>query len=81
MMRKITTRGIIAFILAFVISMPSWAANESEPRLITVTGDAEVRVVPDEVILTLGVETWNKDLAVAKSQKRPECRAGSVGSR
>jgi hypothetical protein len=33
-----------------------------------VTGDAEVRVVPDEVILTLGIETWDKDLQVAKGQ-------------
>nr|WP_321268708.1 SIMPL domain-containing protein [uncultured Sulfurimonas sp.] len=32
------------------------------------TGDAEVRVVPDEVILTLGVETWDKDLNIAKAE-------------
>ena len=43
-----------------------WAADRSESRLITVTGDADVKVVPDEVILTLGVETWNEDLDVAK---------------
>ena len=43
-------------------------AEENEPRLITVTGEAELRVVPDEVILTLGVETWNKDLKIAKSE-------------
>lgn len=67
-MRKIATKCLITFILALVFSIPSWAAKEEEPRLITVTGDAEVRVVPDEVIITLGVETWNKDLAVAKSQ-------------
>ena len=40
----------------------------TEPRLITVTGDAEVRVVPDEVILTLGVQTWDENLQVAKRQ-------------
>ena len=45
-----------------------FAADRPELRLITVTGDAEVRVVPDEVILTLGVETWNKDLNLAKSE-------------
>jgi uncharacterized protein YggE len=39
-----------------------------EPRVITVTGEAEVRVVPDEVILTLGVETWNKVLDTAKRE-------------
>ncbi len=38
------------------------------PRLITVTGDADVRVVPDEVVLTLGVETWNEDLEAAKRE-------------
>jgi uncharacterized protein YggE len=37
-----------------------------DPRLITVSGNAEVRVVPDEVILTLGVETWDRDLEAAK---------------
>ncbi|MCK4256193.1 SIMPL domain-containing protein [candidate division WOR-3 bacterium] len=46
----------------------AFAADQSEPRLIIVTGDAEVRVVPDEVILTLGVQTWNKDLSIAKTE-------------
>jgi hypothetical protein len=31
-----------------------------------VTGEAEVRVIPDEAILTLGVETWHNDLSTAK---------------
>jgi uncharacterized protein YggE len=43
-------------------------AQSAEPRLITVTGDADVRVVPDEVILTLGVETWDENLDVAKQE-------------
>jgi uncharacterized protein YggE len=43
-------------------------ASPAEPRQITVSGDAEVRVVPDEVILTLGVETDDMDLLVAKAE-------------
>jgi uncharacterized protein YggE len=39
-----------------------------EARQVTVTGDAEVRIVPDEVVVTLGVETWDADLSVAKNQ-------------
>jgi hypothetical protein len=39
-----------------------------EPRHITVTGDAEVRVVPDEVIINFGVETWDKNLYAAKRE-------------
>lgn len=46
----------------------TFAEDQPGPRLITVTGDAEVRVTPDEVILTLGVETWNKDLSIAKTE-------------
>jgi len=51
-------------------------APESDPGIITVTGDAEVRVVPDEVILTLGIETWDGNLSTAKQQN--DARAGAV---
>jgi len=57
--------------LVLVLLLSAWTDNQpvsQEPRLITATGDAEVRVVPDEVILTLGVETWDKNLDVAKRQ-------------
>src|SRR5262245_42006589 len=37
-----------------------------KPRTITVTGDADVRVAPDEAVFTLGVEAIDKDLAKAK---------------
>jgi uncharacterized protein YggE len=40
----------------------------AEPRTISVSGEAEVRVVPDEVVLTLGVETVDQDLDVAKAE-------------
>jgi uncharacterized protein len=51
------------------IVTPAAAAPDSPAaRTITVTGDAEVKVPPDQVILTLGVETWDKELATAKRQ-------------
>jgi hypothetical protein len=68
----------IAPLLVAVIAVlvyAAWAPNpaapplqSAEPRLVTVTGDADVRVVPDEVILTLGVETWDENLDVAKQE-------------
>ena len=65
-------RHIVRTVLPFIIILisPAFvsAVEQPEPRLITVTGDAEVRVVPDEVILTLGVETWNKELNIAKKE-------------
>jgi len=57
-----------ALVVAIMISSSAIAADCPEPRLITVTGDAEVRVAPDEVILTLGVETWDPNLEKAKSE-------------
>lgn len=40
----------------------------SKSRIITVTGDADVRVIPDEVVITLGVETSDEDITQAKNQ-------------
>jgi uncharacterized protein YggE len=44
------------------------AATDAPVRQISVTGEAQVRVAPDEVVLVLGVETWDKDLLTAKWQ-------------
>lgn len=62
---KIVLVLVVAFSLSACVS--SQEANPS-PRTITVSGDAEVRVVPDEVILTVGVETWDEDLDTAKEE-------------
>ena len=43
-------------------------AHTQEDGRITVTGDADVRVVPDEVVLTLGVETDDMNLSAAKAE-------------
>ena len=46
---------------------PSVVAEEPKPiGSISVNGDAVVKVVPDEVVLTLGVETRHEELSVAK---------------
>lgn len=63
--------NVIAVAIVLVLTFSAWTENSpasEEPQLITATGDAEVRVVPDEVILTLGVETWDKNLGLAKRQ-------------
>ena len=53
-----------------LLLFPSIASAAEPParRGITVSGDAEVKVVPDQVILTLAVETLDKDLLLAKKQ-------------
>ena len=63
----LTALVLIAAIVLLATISPARAA-ETSPRLITVTGDADVKVVPDEVILALGIETSDRNLATAKNQ-------------
>ena len=44
------------------------AQDRSAPPLITVSGQAELRVQPDEVVLELEVEKLDKDINVARQQ-------------
>jgi uncharacterized protein YggE len=63
--------ALLAVALLLVLGLSAWTqdgAPPEMPRTVTVTGEAEVRVVPDEVILTLGVETWDKNLERAKGE-------------
>ncbi|HEX8473554.1 MAG TPA: SIMPL domain-containing protein [Pyrinomonadaceae bacterium] len=66
----------VAFRLLFVVLLPvSLSAQQSTaPSLITVSGQAEVQVAPDEVVFTLEVEKTDKDLAVAKQQNDESVR-------
>jgi uncharacterized protein YggE len=64
-LRNISRIALAGLCLASVAAAQQ---QEREPPLITVTGEAEVRVVPDEVIFDLTVQTLNRDLRLAKSQ-------------
>jgi len=68
MMKELLRKGVIAFVLVVVFSCFACTRERPQPRLITVTGEAEVRVTPDEITLALGVETWHKELSIAKRQ-------------
>lgn len=58
----------LLLLVPLLIACAGCGLNDEEERLITVSGDAEVRVPPDEVILTFGIETWDKDLSTAKKE-------------
>jgi uncharacterized protein len=68
---RVSTLSVIALACLLVALPVGPAAAQSDlpasPRLITVTGEAEVKVPPDEVILTLGVESSNQQLRLAKA--------------
>jgi uncharacterized protein YggE len=58
-------------VLSFIFcacAMQAFAQNNIEPPLITVTGQGEVRVPPDEVLFTLAVENVDKDMLLANKK-------------
>lgn len=62
--------SVVIVVAAVVLAGPTHtrvAASAASANSISVTGDAEVLVVPDEVILSLGVETFDKVLKTAKT--------------
>lgn len=60
--------GVLALLGTPSLRAESHAAPAQAARPITTTGDAEIKVAPDEVILILGVETWDKNIQNAKKQ-------------
>jgi uncharacterized protein YggE len=62
-MKKNLLIGLVTgLVLLLAVSFGSVAARGME-----VSGNAQVMVVPDQVILTLGVESWNVKLVTAKA--------------
>lgn len=55
-------------IMSFLMITALFGQYYDQPSYISVTGDASVEVVPDEVIITLGVETSDLEMNVAKDQ-------------
>lgn len=55
-----------SMMLVVCTSAFSWAGDDS--RIISVTGEAEIKVMPDQVVIVIGVEKIDKDMAVSKKQ-------------
>jgi|SRR6185369_16767627 len=59
---------ILLIAIPLAASFNCFSQNAALPPLITVSGRAEVRVQPDEVAFTLGVESVDKDMLTAKKR-------------
>ncbi|HTH13276.1 MAG TPA: SIMPL domain-containing protein [Spirochaetia bacterium] len=53
---------LAAAALSAALTVPSQAQEVPTFRHVDVVGEAEVRAVPDQVLVTLGVESWGVDL-------------------
>src|SRR6184192_1023430 len=61
-------KTLVLFVLfGMIFPTVTQAEGEKSPRTITTTGESIVYVVPDEVIVNFGVETYDPRLDRAKS--------------
>ena len=66
----------VLLVFAIALSASSaFAQNAVERPLITVSGQAEMRVPPDEVVFTLEVESVDKDVLAAKKKTDESVKA------
>ena len=74
-MRRRPARLLAPLLLALLAPAAARAQQAPEPPLITVTGQAEVQVAPDEVIFGLQVENTEKELNAARERTDERVRA------
>jgi hypothetical protein len=67
-MKTINPRILTAMGLAALGSLCARAQVQPPPRLINVSGSAEIKVAPDEVDLSVGVVTRNESLDIARKE-------------
>jgi uncharacterized protein YggE len=60
---------------------PAQAQTPASPPSITVNGSAELKVAPDEVILTVGVETDSTNIATARGENDSRVKAITEAAR
>jgi uncharacterized protein len=61
-------RPLLLLAAALFLAIPAMAQDENNRPLITVSGQAEVLVVPDEAVFTMSAVTVDKDLPNAKAR-------------
>ena len=64
----------LTFLVLLVAATPA-AAQQPTHRTITVSGQAEIKVSPDEVLLSVGVETIDMDIARARADNDAHIKA------
>ena len=75
-MMRLTLRAMAAVLLALTAAALTTSAQEkSDPPLVTVAGEAEVSVSPDEVVFDVTVQTFSKVLKTAKTQTDEQLKA------
>lgn len=67
-MRRLALITLVLTFAALIAPLARAAEAGEHPRTVSTTGEATVYVQPDEVVLNVGIETYNASLEKAKAQ-------------
>jgi uncharacterized protein len=67
--------GFLTVLIAGYFLLPAYADDFPKKRTIQVTGEAQVKVVPDEIIIRIGVNAKDKVLSVAKRKHSKQVKS------
>ena len=65
--------AVLISLMACHVGAQQFQPHDDQPT-ITVNGKAVVNVKPDKIVISLGIETWNTDIAIAKSKNNEVLR-------
>jgi uncharacterized protein len=65
---KTTTTAVFLLVMALCSIYAQQTQSADERSKITVNGEAVVKVRPDQILITFGIETWDKDIMIAKQE-------------
>ena len=75
MTRHILTVIALAALVSPFAALAQQAPPLQAPRTITVTGEAEMTMSPDRAMVTIGVETWGKNIMSIKTDNGKRVKA------
>lgn len=64
---------VLCVTMLMLLGATAMAQTGESDRTISVPGEAAVYVAPDEVVIVLGVETWNRDLEESQAANARSC--------
>jgi uncharacterized protein YggE len=66
-MKTILVTNFLVLVTLFSIQAQQIQSFDDRPK-ITVSGESVVKVQPDQIVITFGIETWDKNIMTAKQE-------------
>jgi uncharacterized protein len=76
-MKTIITAVFLLAITIYPVTAQQIQSGDSQAK-ITVNGEAIVKVRPDQILITFGIETWDKNIMIAKQENNEIMKKATI---